>query len=225
MIDPRSRFDLRRKGYKVSQLPKRTLLLALVLVGITVYTLVQRHSRSDPSLSGTELIPAQKLEDFTLQDVYGKPFTKADVLGKWTVLSFGFTRCPDVCPVTLANFRDELNALPLNSRDRIQFVFVTVDPETDTPELLKTFVQNYHTSIRPVTGTLEDLKKFAHMVHASFAKEGQGEVGLYTMAHSPQYFVINPDGKWQVIYTPPLVKGKLASDLRSLSVPKRFGLF
>ncbi|MCX6129636.1 MAG: SCO family protein [Proteobacteria bacterium] len=93
------------------------------------------------------------------------------------------------------------------------------------PDLLKAYVQRFHTSIRPVTGTLADLKTFATHFNASFAKEGLGEVGLYTMAHSPQYFVINPEARWQVLYSPPLVKGRLAIDLKSLSRPKRFGIF
>ncbi|MCX6129635.1 MAG: SCO family protein [Proteobacteria bacterium] len=63
-------------------------------------------------MAGTELIPSQSIGDFSLQDAYGVPFTKANLLGHWTVLSFGFTHCPDICPVTLASFRDELNALP-----------------------------------------------------------------------------------------------------------------
>jgi protein SCO1/2 len=209
----------------VPKIPHRTLAFGAILLALVTYLLLQSNSRESPSLGGTELIPAQQLDDFNLLDVYGRSFRKADILGKWTVLSFGFTRCPDVCPVTLATFRDELNALPLNSRDRIQFVFVTVDPEIDTPELLKTYVQNFHTAIRPVTGSLADLKQFAGMLSASFAKEGQGEVGLYTMAHSPQYFVINPAGQWQILYSPPLVKGRIAADLRALSRPKRFGVF
>jgi protein SCO1/2 len=207
------------------KIPPRTLALVGILIALFLYLFFQNSSRNDPAIGGTELIPAQKIGDFNLVDVYGQPFRKADVLGKWTVLSFGFTHCPDVCPVTLANFRDELNALPLNSRNRIQFVFLTVDPERDTPEVLKNYVQAFHTAIRPVTGSLDDIKHFAGLVHATFAKEGQGEVGLYTMAHNPQYYVINPEGKWQVIYTPPLAKGRLAQDLKSLSRPKRFGIF
>ncbi len=209
----------------MSKIPRRTLVLGAVLLVSSVYLMMQANSRESPSLGGTELIPAQKLGDFNLVDVYGQPFRRADVLGKWTIVSLGFTHCPDICPITLAAFRDELNALPLNSRDRIQFVFLTVDPEQDTPEVLKAYVQKFHTAIRPVTGDLKEIKNFANQIHASFAKEGQGEVGLYTMAHSPQYFVINPEGKWQVLYTPPLVKGRLATDLKALSRPKRFGIF
>lgn len=207
------------------RLPRRTLILGAILLVISVYLLLQRGSRDSASISGTELIPAQNIGEFNLQDVFGRPFTRADLLGRWTVLSFGFTHCPDVCPVTLANFRDELDALPLTSRNRMQFIFVTVDPERDTPELFKSYVHKFHTAIRPMTGSLPELKNFAGHFNASFAKEGLGEVGLYSMAHSPQYFVINPEGRWQVLYSPPLVKGRLATDLKSLSRPKRFGIF
>lgn len=207
------------------KIPHRTLALVGILIALFLVLYFQNSARNEAAIGGTELIPAQEIEDFNLLDVYGRPFRKADVLGKWTVLSFGFTHCPDVCPATLAAFRDELNALPLNSRDRIQFVFITVDPERDTPEIFKKYVQGFHTAIRPVTGSLDEIKHFAGLVKATFAKEGLGEVGLYTMAHSPQYFVINPEGKWQVLYNPPLAKGRLAEDLKSLSRPKRFGIF
>lgn len=207
------------------KIPHRTLALGAVLLALSLYMFFQRGSRDQPALAGTELIPSQKIEDFHLVDVYGRPFRKAEVLGKWTVLALGFTHCPDICPVTLAAFRDELNSLPLNSRNRIQFVFLTVDPEQDKPEILKAYVQNFHTAILPVTGELQEIKNFANQIHASFAKEGLGQVGLYTMAHSPQYFVINPEGRWQVLYSPPLAKGRLATDLKNLSRPKRFGIF
>jgi protein SCO1/2 len=207
------------------RIPHRTLALSGILVALVLFLYFQDSSRNEHAIGGTELIPSQKIGEFNLVDVYGQPFRKADVLDKWTVLSFGFTHCPDVCPVTLAAFRDELNALPLNSRNRIQFVFITVDPERDTPEVLKKYVQAFHTAIRPVTGNLDDIKHFAGLINATFAKEGQGEVGLYTMAHSPQYFVINPEGEWQAVYTPPLAKGRLAQDLKSLSRHKRFGIF
>ncbi len=118
------------------KIPHRTLALVGILIALFLYLFFQNSSRNDPAIGGTELIPAQKIGDFNHVDVYGQPFRKADVLGKWTVLSFGFTHCPDVCPVTLAAFRDELNALPLNSRNRIQFVFITVDPERYTPVVL-----------------------------------------------------------------------------------------
>ena len=206
-------------------IPRRTLVLGAILLAITAYLLLQKTNRNSAKIAGTELIPAQSVGEFNLQDVYGHPFRTADLIGRWTVLSFGFTHCPDICPVTLAAFRDELDALPLTSRDRIQFVFVTVDPERDTAEVLKTYVQTFHTAIRPIIGTLPEIKTFASYFNASFAKEGRGEVGLYSMAHSPQYFVINPEGRWQVLYSPPMVRGRLAMDLKSLSRPKRFGIF
>ncbi len=170
-----------------------------------------------PMLQGSTLSPAEALADFNLQTTQGQSFTKQQLLGKWSILSFGFTHCPTICPTTLAYFRDELNDLSLESKASVQFLFVSVDPERDSQERLREFVGNFHPEIVALRGTLPELQNVAKIFHAYFKKEDSTPDGLYNLAHSPQYFLINPEGHWQVLYTPPLAKGTLAIDLKKLN--------
>ncbi len=168
------------------------------------------------NLQGSSLNPTQAVEAFELSSTQGGTFSRKDLLGKWTVLSFGFTHCPDICPTTLAYFRDELKTLSSDQKEQAQFVFVTVDPERDTLPLLTEYTQKFHPDIIGLTGSQEEIEKFASIFHAYFKKENPQADGLYSMAHSPQYFLVNPQGQWQVLYTPPLSKGAIALDLTKL---------
>ncbi|MFY7929856.1 MAG: SCO family protein [Oligoflexus sp.] len=196
----------------------RTLSLLASVVILGLYTVRQyvEKSLTPPQLAGTVLEPQAKIGDFKLATSSGAPFTKEQLLRKWTVLSLGFTHCPDVCPTTLAYFRDEINALPADTRKDVQFVFVSVDPERDTPERLESFVKSFHPEVIAVTGELTELNNLAAIFKAYFKKEAPMAEGLYNLAHSPQYFLINPEGQWQVLYTPPMGKGTLAIDLGQL---------
>lgn len=192
-----------------------SLFLSLLIVLFWIYA-QQFAKATPPPVQGTWIEPGLELASFALTDSKGESFDKSDFLGRWTVLSFGFTHCPDVCPTTLAYFRDELNALDPDAKEEVQFVFVGVDPERDPAPELGTFTARFHPDIRAVTGGLPELTNFAKIFHAYFKKEGLTEDGLYSLAHSPQYFVINPEGRWRVLYTPPLTKGALALDLQNL---------
>lgn len=193
-----------------------SLLLSLLIVLFWAYAQQFAKEKTPPEVLGTWLEPGSELQDFKLSDSQGESFEKDDFLGRWTVLSFGFTHCPDVCPTTLAYFRDEIKALDPAAKDKTQFVFVGVDPERDPAPALGAFTANFHPEIKAVTGSIPELEKFAKIFHAYFKKEGQTKDGLYNLAHSPQYFVINPKGEWRVLYTPPMAKGALALDLQKL---------
>ena len=201
-------------------MPKHLLrnlsLLSSVLIMITFAWVKSLRPTPPPVLTGVSLNPSQEVADFTLSSTLGSPFTRTNLLGKWTILSFGFTHCPQICPTTLAYFRDELTGIPKDQQSGIQFVFVTVDPERDTVSRLQSFVKNFHPEIIGLTGDMAELNRLVEIFHAYFKKENPSADGLYSLAHSPQYYLINPQGRWQVLYTPPLAKGTLASDLKKL---------
>ncbi len=152
------------------------------------------------------------LNPFELVDANGQNFNATDFIGKWTVLTFGYTSCPDVCPVAMAYFRDEMKDLPA---ENLQFVFVSVDPTRDTPEKLKSYANFFDPRIRMVTGSEEELLRLAQNLHAYFDVP-QTERENYAVAHSPQYYLIGPKGTWEAFYSPPLPKGALADDLKKL---------
>lgn len=152
------------------------------------------------------------LNPFELVDAHGQNFNATDLIGKWTVLTFGYTSCPDVCPLAMAYFRDAMKDLPA---DNVQFVFVSVDPERDTPEKLKTYADFFDPRIRMVTGSEEELLRLAQNLHAYFDVP-QTKRENYAVAHSPQYYLIGPKGTWEAFYSPPLPKEALAEDLKKL---------
>jgi len=197
------------------------LVVSFVLIAVLLLVGVQyiQNRNETVKIAGTEIPAPYPIADFHLTTVDGRDFTKADFTGKYTVLYFGFTRCPDACPTTLAQFRSEIPKLTAEAHEKVQFLLVTVDPEHDTPALLKAYVEGFHSDIRAVTGTQVELHKIASEMKTTFSKEDEnaGDPDLYTMAHSPKYFLIDTEGRLAGVYTPPLAPGVLANDLNLLT--------
>ena len=148
---------------------------------------------------------AKAISPFSLRNSDGTEFTLAQLQGHWTLLSFGFTSCPDVCPTTLT----ELNAvfgilkLPSFQSAAAQIVFVSIDPERDTPENLDSYVKHYNPAFIAATGEIPQLTAFATNLGAVFEKEANGPGALdYTMAHTASIFLINPQGQLAAIARP-----------------------
>jgi protein SCO1/2 len=129
---------------------------------------------------------------FQLVDQNGKPFTDKDLLGKPTVMFFGFTYCPDVCPTTLADMSAWLKALGPDA-DRLNVVYVTIDPERDTSERLKSYLSAFDPHIRGLTGTSQAVAQAAHDYNVYYQKVPlQG--GDYTMDHSTLIYLMDAKG-------------------------------
>jgi protein SCO1/2 len=156
-------------------------------------------------------IPALQLVD---QD--GRPFTAAALRDHWTLVFFGFTHCPDVCPTTLAvlkQVRQQLADLPEAQRPRV--VLFTVDPERDTPERLRDYVRFFDPSFGAVTGTVAAVEQAAAAFAIPFAKvplPGDG----YTMDHGAGIFVVGPSGQAIAYSSPPHEAAMLARDFRKV---------
>ena len=151
--------------------------------------------------------------DLALTDHTGKPRTLADYRGKAVLVNFGYTQCPDVCPTTLAEFAQAMKRLGPEAA-RVQVLFVTVDPKRDTQELLGQYVPAFHPDFVGLRGddaaTARVQKSFG--VYSSI-QEGQAPEA-YTVNHSAQSFVFDPQGRIRLMVPPNLGAEKLASDLR-----------
>lgn len=149
--------------------------------------------------------PPQTAPNFTLTDQEGQLYTLADQRGKAVLLFFGYTHCPDVCPQTLVDFRRIKSALgPL--ADRVQFVFVTLDPERDTPEKLKEYLEIFDPSFVGLSGQPQELEPVWQAYGAFAQKTEPDENGHYWVIHSSYTYMIDPDGDLRVVYsfdTPP----------------------
>ena len=131
--------------------------------------------------------------DFSLVDQRGDAWNLADHRGRPAVLFFGFTSCPDICPNTLAEIRTVRERLG-DDADAVQVLFVSVDPERDTPQRLADYLAAAAPGAVGLTGTAEDLAAVARMYGASFDRVPQGDRGDYTVDHSAWTYVLDRDG-------------------------------
>jgi protein SCO1 len=130
----------------------------------------------------------------TLADVDGRPRTLADFRGKVTVVFFGFTHCPDVCPTTLAELAEIKRSLGKDG-ERLQGVLVTVDPERDTPEVLKAYVSKFDPSFVALRGSVEQTRSTATEFKVFFAKVPSKDGTTYSMDHTAGSYVFDTQGR------------------------------
>ena len=153
--------------------------------------------------------------DFRLADTQGKPRSVSEFRGKVVVVVFGYTHCPDVCPTTLSDFASALKRLGPEAQ-RVQLLFITLDPKRDTPEILREYVPAFDKSFVALRGdeaaTTQVTKEFRIYSQQREGKNG----GEYTIDHSAQSFVFDTNGKLRLVVGYGLEPEKIASDLRLL---------
>lgn len=131
---------------------------------------------------------------FQLLDTMGKPVTEQDLLGKPTVLFFGFTFCPEVCPTTLHELSGLMKELGPDA-DALNVVFVSVDPERDTPDQLREYLSLFDPRIRGFTGTEDQVERIAKAYRVYYQRVPL-EGGGYTMDHTASVYLMNPEGRF-----------------------------
>jgi len=152
--------------------------------------------------------------DFHLQGPDGRMHTQKDFAGKIVVLTFGFTHCPDVCPISLAALAQALAALG-EERARVQGVFVTVDPERDTPALLARYVSAFEPSFLGLAGDAAATREVTRAFKVFYQKV-PGANGDYTMDHSTGYYVVDSKGRTRLMFRYGLAPADMAYDIREL---------
>ena len=174
-----------------------------------------RPGAAAPTFFSTDITGAEFARTLELPDADGKPRTLADWKGKVTVVFFGYTQCPDVCPTTmtdLAAIRKSLGA----EGEKLQSVFVTIDPERDTPEVLKAYVANFGPGVVALRGTPEQTAAAAKEFKVFYAKVPGRNGGAYTMDHSAASFVFDPAGRVRLYVPYGGDSKKFAADLQQL---------
>jgi protein SCO1 len=151
---------------------------------------------------------------FSLVDQDGKPFTDADLKGKWQLVFFGYTHCPDVCPTALNDLSLALDQLGAK-KNQVGIVFISVDPERDTPAVLKSYVESFGGPIVALTGTADDIKQAAQDYKVYYAKHPRAD-GSYDMDHSALIYVMDPQGRFTATFTPDDSEETIVARLRKL---------
>ena len=183
--------------------PPRFAIVAIVFAGVLVIAagvLLALALRETPrGAAGTALASAIG-GPFQLIDQNGEPFSDADLKGKWHLIFFGYTHCPDACPTALNEMSLALDRLGMK-RDEVGVVFITVDPERDTPGALKSYVQSFDAPIVALTGSSEAVAQAAKAYRVFYAKHPRPD-GDYDMDHSAVIYVMNPEGRFTATFTP-----------------------
>ena len=171
---------------------------------------------AQPTFHSTDITGATFARHLELPDASGKQRSLADWKGKVTVVFFGYTQCPDVCPTTMAELAQIRKSLGADG-DRLQTVFVTIDPERDTPEVLTAYVANFGPGVVALRGTAEQTTAAAKEFKIFFAKSPGKTPGSYTMDHSAASFVFDTAGKPR-LYVPYGGDAKaFAADIKQLA--------
>lgn len=176
----------------------KTLLFALALC-TALAGCDKLGSAAKPAVAfrGADITGAEYAKALSLPDISGQPRTLGDFKGKVTVVFFGYTQCPDVCPTTMAELAQVKKSLGADG-DKLQAVFITIDPERDTPEILKSYMASFDPSFVALRGTLEQTQAAAKEFKVYFAKVPGKTEGSYTMDHSAGSFILDAKGNPRV---------------------------
>ncbi|HKX59736.1 MAG TPA: SCO family protein [Steroidobacteraceae bacterium] len=191
--------------------PVWSAILFAVAVGAGI-ALVQRSAEPPTLGAGTALPEPRELPDFALVDQAGRPFDGKRLEGRWSLLFTGFTHCPDVCPTTVALMAD-LNRRV--ARQDVQFVFVSVDPERDTPEVVASYLAHFDPALVGATGARAEMERLtAGLGLGQVRNPGAGDE--YTVDHATAFVLIDPDARLAGYFSAPHDRDALAADLSRL---------
>ena len=159
--------------------------------------------------------PPRQLAEFQLKDDSGDIFLPDQFKDKWNILFFGFTYCPDICPLTMKQMSDVKQSLGENS-EKIRFFLVSVDPDRDKPENLRTYLDNFDTEFKGLTGEIDQIYRFSTQVNAPFFPVVNNPDPNYTVDHSGSFVFISPEAKYAGFFRAPHDTNKITKALASL---------
>jgi protein SCO1 len=199
---------------------KPVLLVILIVVAAAAGAWFASNLRTSdspvPALkSGTALAQPQPLPSAALISHEGNAVDSARLEGEWSLLFFGFTHCPDVCPTTLTLLGDVRRRMGANAP---RVVLVSVDPERDTPQVMAQYLQGFDPAILGLTGSPQAIATFAAALGVAHRKIPMGET--YMVDHTAALFAIDPQGRRVAVFTPPLDAGQIAGDLALLAASR-----
>jgi protein SCO1/2 len=188
------------------------LLGGLVILGAAVL-LILAHRDTPRGAAGT-LLGSAIGGPFQLTDQNGNTVTDGDLKGKWSLIYFGYTHCPDACPTALNDIAIALDELG-PKRASVRPVFITVDPERDTPEVLKSYVTAFDTPLLALSGSPEEIARAAKAYRVYYAKHPEAD-GDYSMDHSSVIYVMDPQGRFTATFTHQSTPEEIAERLKKL---------
>ncbi|WP_285422745.1 SCO family protein [Pseudomonas sp. efr-133-TYG-103a] len=194
------------------------ILVAIVAVvlGLTVNRVLSGKDQGDQTAlidAGIILLPqSREVPDLQMTNQDGQPVSLGSLKDKWTLLFFGYTFCPDICPTTLAQLRQIKSELPEEAAAKLRVVLVSVDPNRDTPQQLKTYLGYFDKQFVGLTTPVENIQKLANAVSIPFIPADTSKPN-YTVDHSGNLALLGPDGMQRGFIRAPLNNQKLVAQL------------
>lgn len=183
------------------------VLLVLLIIGIIVIAVVLYRLTSQPAVpatnqteyTGTVYDPPVQLSVFSLPSSTGQPLSLSDLNGRWTLLFFGYTHCPDFCPTTLAEFKQIKDQLGDKAAD-VQFVFISVDGQRDTPSVLKEYLTRFDPTFIGLSGDDQTLERIGSDYSLFYERHDEDGTANYLVDHTTRTYLIDPNGLLWVTY-------------------------
>lgn len=182
----------------------------LVTIGAAWFVMDQNYT-----YQGVLIDPPAEAADFSLNDQNGNSFRLSDQHGKVVLIFFGYTNCPDVCPVTLSEFK-RIKAQLGDQADQVRFVFITVDPERDTQERMMTYLNNFDSTFIGLSGDRAELEPVWKAYGVYQERRDLGSAAGYQVDHSARIYVIDQQGHWRLNYAFGMEIEKITKDLEHL---------
>lgn len=192
-------------------------VLALI-GGIMLGNTLLRPPPPAPEIAGIFLPEPRPLPDFELIHETGRPFTRADFEGRWTFIYFGYTYCPDACPMTLAQLNIVDRQLKESNADSdTHYLLISVDPRRDTPERLAEYTKFFNPDFQGATGEPEQLDRLTAGMGVLYrVPSDPDDPEHYLVDHSSTVLIVNPEGALQAVFTPPQDPTAMANDFRMI---------
>jgi protein SCO1/2 len=191
--------------------------ILVIVMGVGAY-FVGRSLRPY-QLHGTELIPPLPAANFTMQSSRTlEPVSLSDFRDKLVFIYFGYATCPDVCPASLAHYTETYHLLSEEEQEQVQLLWITVDPERDTPEVMEDYISHFEPEfmLGLVPRSEEELAETAKAYAAYYAKVDYGSQAGYLMDHSASVPMIDQNGEWSMVYSFNMPPGNVADDIKYL---------
>lgn len=201
------------------------LLLAVTLVSLYQVRSERKSMAALQDLGFTQYPEARNLDAFALVDENGNTFTEANLAGSWNFLFFGFTSCPDICPLTMSELEQFYAGLSEDERSQARVIMVSVDPMRDDSAAMAGYVDAFHTDFVGLTGNINVIANLASQFFIAHSKpvmqshneqHVQPDSSDYLIEHSGHLAIVNPDGKFAAVLRPPIRDRDLTTVYQSL---------
>ena len=204
-----------KRGVTYTLVAIAIFVVVVMLLFLNKITTPRVLSPVELRVNGTYVFDQPRIfKDFSLKNHQGQAFSLEQLKGKWSLMFFGFTSCPDVCPATLSMMKDVKAQLNPDIEQQVQFVMVSVDPARDTVEQLGQYMPYFDPEFVGLTGEFLEIKRLANQLNMAFVKVPQGET--YTVDHTANIALINPYGHYHGFIKPPLDKSRIKLTLQSI---------